>query len=480
MKKILAFALSAAMMLALCACGGKDEPPVESEPDPYAPVKMDWKDVDGDGVIRVACIGDSITQGTPESNWPDFLQSELNILAHEDGNVYEVRNHGKAGAAVRHYLENYPELDTDGDGMAYFYYDDEKYTSALTYTPDVVIVQFGSNDGLGGNAEQLETYFKNDYYTYLVKPFLDKGSFVAVATPPHAANGFVDEPVNGRISEMVREMARDYNLGLVDINKITDNHAESFPDGIHGNASGYSLISLTYYNQIFGGKVRTLTLDAGDAHGATITVDGLSITSGGEKRDISLLTHSGDDGKCLPILMLDDGIENTLSLKATCENFKNYTETFSVNGSSERKITLTPGQFNVTGTNATATADSATMDSKGYLNEAQMAVDGNPDTRWESGYHNNAWLLVDLGSVKNINGVNIKWEGAYSSNYSILVSTDGENFTNVADVNLNHEGEEITTFDPVDVRYVKIDCKTRATFFGHSIWELKVLSDTMQ
>ena len=149
-----------------------------------------------------------------------------------------------------------------------------------------------------------------------------------------------------------------------------------------------------------------------------------------------------------------------------------------LNASTTLTFELTPGQYDVTG-NATATASSVCTVCKdnGEPNEAWKAVDGTTDTRWESRHADNEWLLVDLGVVKNINATQIFWEGAYSTKYSIDVSTDGVNFTTVAEVDLDHEGEEITVFDPVDARYIRVNCIKRHTIFGNSIREFKVLSD---
>ncbi|MBO7655753.1 MAG: hypothetical protein J6U40_12600, partial [Kiritimatiellae bacterium] len=51
------------------------------------------RDIDGDGVIRVACVGDSITAGTPQFNYPKYLAECLDALGNRDGRKYVVRNH---------------------------------------------------------------------------------------------------------------------------------------------------------------------------------------------------------------------------------------------------------------------------------------------------------------------------------------------------------------------------------------------------
>lgn len=58
-------------------------------------------------------------------------------------------------------------------------------------------------------------------------------------------------------------------------------------------------------------------------------------------------------------------------------------------------------------------------------NPPSNAVDGNPRTRWSSGYQDNQWIQVDLGAAHDFNGIEIDWELAYARDYVIQVSDDG-------------------------------------------------------
>ncbi len=461
MKRLLALLLSAAMLVCVAACGDAEDTTSSEDPDnqvssetqsPWDPNKMDIKDVDNDGVIRVACVGDSITAGSDPITYPNYLQEYLNFLsagsfATEAGSVkYEVKNHGKGGAAVRDEPENVGSR---------FYYDDPLYTSSLTYTPDVVIVQMGTNDGAYDNLANADTYFKADYYTYFIKPYVEKGSLLVLATPPTASNGIHNDGVNGKISTLVRELATEYSLPLVDTNALTTGRDESFPDGLHGNASGYSLLAQIYYNKVFGGNLWSLTVKT--QPGAVVTCD--------------IHMAVADASGVAKLTTLDYQASRNFNLKVTCKDFKVYSDSIIVNSDMTLTCNLTPGLYDVTG-NANAIADSTTGD-----NVAQLAVDGNDSTRWESSYKDGCWLLVDLGETKSVNGVSIVWEGAYAKEYDIEVSVDGQTFTKVASVTIGREGEEITSFDPVETRYIRVNCKARATKYGSSIYEFKALSD---
>ena len=105
---------------------------------------------------------------------------------------------------------------------------------------------------------------------------------------------------------------------------------------------------------------------------------------------------------------------------------------------------------------------------------AGKAVDGSSTTRWASSFVDNQWWQVDLGSTRQINKVELNWEGAYASRYKILTSTDGTNFTEAADVSITSPGLKTTTFAARDARYVRVQGVTRATQYGISFWDARV------
>ncbi len=112
--------------------------------------------------------------------------------------------------------------------------------------------------------------------------------------------------------------------------------------------------------------------------------------------------------------------------------------------------------------------------------EAYKAVDGNAtSSRWSSGYTNNEWIYVDLGSAQSINKVVLKWENAYATSYRIETSTDSINWVaqqTIAGVG----GTETINFAAVTARYVKVQGLTRATPYGYSIWEFEVYGASLQ
>ncbi|MGV9454454.1 discoidin domain-containing protein [Streptomyces sp. NPDC003635] len=65
---------------------------------------------------------------------------------------------------------------------------------------------------------------------------------------------------------------------------------------------------------------------------------------------------------------------------------------------------------------------------------AAHATDGSPGTRWSSAYEDHQWIQVDLGETRTFDRVAVLWEQAYPKTYTIQVSDDGENWTDVTTV----------------------------------------------
>ncbi len=392
--------------------------------------------VSAEEVVKVACVGDSITAGTEATNYPMYLQELL-------GDGYEVKNFGLGGAAVRH------EPESDG---TYFWYDSAQYKESLEYDADVVFVMMGTND-VGSVPTALKRYFKEDYYNYLIKPYLDNGSKVVVMTSPYAYYYLLQDPdrINTLIAQYQRELAQEYDLQLIDMNAATADMRECFPDGLHGNASGYSIIAQTVYEEYFGGKICRVRAET--TPGALVTAGRIGIKA----------NESGT--AVLPLLPGEH------EFFASLDGYKSVYGTLTVpeSESGSCKILMGEGGQNV----AVGSTVTASSESDGFT--APMAADGDTETRWQAQMGDNQWILFDLGETRMIGGTRILWEPAYGESYNILVSENGTDFTTVASVTEGDGGTDEVFFDAVNARYLRIDCIKRATVYGFSMYEVQIL-----
>ena len=110
---------------------------------------------------------------------------------------------------------------------------------------------------------------------------------------------------------------------------------------------------------------------------------------------------------------------------------------------------------------------------------ANFAIDENTtDSRWESTHEDDVTLFIDLGDTYKLNKISFMWEGAYAKDFDILVSTDNDTYDVYASItdakfyNGQYASSFKTSGNEMEARYVKIHCKTRATQWGNSIYDI--------
>jgi hypothetical protein len=118
---------------------------------------------------------------------------------------------------------------------------------------------------------------------------------------------------------------------------------------------------------------------------------------------------------------------------------------------------------------------------------AVNAVDGNQQSFWLSKEKEGLpdktdWLAVDLDKVEEIYKVIVNWEWQYAKKYKIQISDDGDNWTDVATVEITEEGPTETIFDPkLNTRYIRIFCMELAGDHpdkkGYGIHEFEVYKE---
>lgn len=121
--------------------------------------------------------------------------------------------------------------------------------------------------------------------------------------------------------------------------------------------------------------------------------------------------------------------------------------------------------------NATVTTSSNENDSLA----GKYAVDGDSSTRWSSAFNDGEWIMVDLGSICTVGCVNIEWEDAYASTYTIMWSQDNVTWYTASTSTIHSSAKTTNMFYNRPVRYIKVVCDKRATVYGSSIYELEVM-----
>lgn len=112
-------------------------------------------------------------------------------------------------------------------------------------------------------------------------------------------------------------------------------------------------------------------------------------------------------------------------------------------------------------------------------NVAANATDNNTNTRWESVFADNQFIQIDLGVKMNISQVVLNWEGAYGKGYNIEVSDTGSApWTQLFTTTTGDGGVDTLTVSGQG-RYVRLNCVTRGTPWGFSLWEFTVMGSAI-
>ena len=193
--------------------------------------------------VRVACIGNSITDGhgidlAPANGYPAQLQKLL-------GNGYWVKNFGVSARTMLN----------KGDHP---YMNEMAWRDALAYKPDIVIIKLGTNDSKPENW-QYGSEFRHDLEQMITTLCPDlaqtgkKKSKKAKAAAPAKPQIFLctpipafkstwninDSVITNAIIPIQQEVARQYGLQVIDLHTLYANDGDKMlSDGIHPDAKG--------------------------------------------------------------------------------------------------------------------------------------------------------------------------------------------------------------------------------------------------
>ena len=180
------------------------------------------------GAIRVACIGDSITEGhgidlRSVNGYPARLQRFL-------GDGYWVKNFGLSARTL---------LNT-GDLP---YMNETAWQDALAFNPDVAVIKLGTNDSKGYNWKGKKAFAKD--LEKMVKTLQALPSqpkiYLCAPIPAFKDSWTIDEKViAGEIIPTLEKAVKKYGLaGFIDLHTAFEGQEDLIlPDGIHPNGNG--------------------------------------------------------------------------------------------------------------------------------------------------------------------------------------------------------------------------------------------------
>ncbi len=181
-------------------------------------------------LVRVACVGDSITQA---SGYPAKLQLLL-------GTNYFVGNFGVSGSTV--------SLNSTRP-----YMNQSAFQKAEDFKPNVVVIMLGTNDARTDLSQYNKTFEAT--YDQLVSSFQNLESnpqIFVVDSPPIFTNNpdYNNTYLVNNVIAQIDNVANNLSLPAVDIYDAFTNHSDYFMDGIHPNIEGTALIASEVDNAI--------------------------------------------------------------------------------------------------------------------------------------------------------------------------------------------------------------------------------------
>ncbi len=202
-----------------------------------------WSESFADQVVRIACIGNSITYGSNISDrekncYPSQLQEYL-------GKHYEVRNFGVSGCTAL----------TKGDRP---YIRTTAYQASLDFKPDIVLIKLGTNDSKPRNWKY-NAEFATDYQA-LVDSYRNQhpGPRIILLTPIRCFLP-VGSEINAQIiaqhiRPQIEKIAYENKLEIINLFNLFGDQWQShlLPDKLHPSAIGAGIMAQKIYEYLTG------------------------------------------------------------------------------------------------------------------------------------------------------------------------------------------------------------------------------------
>ena len=181
--------------------------------------------------VKVACVGDSITEGmTIEWQSDNAYPSQLDAIL---GDGYEVLNLGRSSTTMMR----------NGD---FPYWSAKEFSDVLRYHPDIIVIKLGTNDA---KLKQWDPESYRSSYQAMIDTFRSISPVPTIklclpVAPQQTRWEITDSVVSGFVNPIVRELAERNGLELIDLYDAIGHDASLFSkDGIHPNKEGAKRIA---------------------------------------------------------------------------------------------------------------------------------------------------------------------------------------------------------------------------------------------
>ncbi|RZS95017.1 GDSL-type esterase/lipase family protein [Cecembia calidifontis] len=184
----------------------------------------------GQNIIKVACVGNSITQG-PGREHPDSYPLQLQALLGEN---YQVKNFGVSGRT----------LLKKGD---FPYWNEPQFQEVKDFQPDILVIKLGTNDSKPQNWVY-KADFKKDYLELIasIKAHMPSSGKVYICIPVPVTKdnfGIRESIMVNEVQPFLLEIAKESGASIIDLYTPLKDRADLLPDGVHPNKEGLGIMA---------------------------------------------------------------------------------------------------------------------------------------------------------------------------------------------------------------------------------------------
>lgn len=180
--------------------------------------------------IKVACVGNSITQGPGRDN-PDSYPLQMQAIL---GEAYEVVNFGVSGRTMLR----------KGD---FPYWNEPQFQQVKDFAPDVLVIMLGTNDSKPQNWK-FASEFRQDYLDMIAefkKTMPVDGKVYVILPVPVTRENFGITPVvmDSEQRLMLIDIADESGSELLNLYTPFMGNEDLLPDGVHPNTEGLGIMA---------------------------------------------------------------------------------------------------------------------------------------------------------------------------------------------------------------------------------------------
>ncbi|SHM64808.1 Lysophospholipase L1 [Cyclobacterium lianum] len=180
--------------------------------------------------VKVACVGNSITEGPGRKHrdsYPMQLQRKL-------GDAYLVKNLG-VGARTLMKKGDFP------------FWREPQFKQAMVFKPDILIIKLGTNDSKPQNWIHKENFITDyvEMVEILKNNMPENGKiYLCLPAPVFEDNyGITEKVIVNEMTPMIRDVAKKTESEIIDLHEALKPYGELFPDGVHPNREGAGVLA---------------------------------------------------------------------------------------------------------------------------------------------------------------------------------------------------------------------------------------------